>query len=330
MSGAASGSASTARDQVGRLLALVPYLHARGEVRVAEAAADLGVSAEQIVKDLRVLFLCGLPGGFPDDLIDVDMDALEGEGIIRVANADYLARPVRFSPSEATALTVALNVLAQQATAETGEVVRRVLERFEEAGASSAAGAVHVTADAAARDAVRAVLDGAIHRRHQVELTYHVPARDEQATRVVDPHGVVVVDDLAYLDAWCHSAQADRTFRVDRVLAARELDAAVTDPSREPRELDGRWFEDGPTTSVTLRLAPPAQWVPEYYPVTAIRPGPGGTIEVDLDVAGEAWLRQLWLRLAPSAEVVSPPELAGTLRASAQAALRLYQGDGVG
>ena len=92
---------NSAKAQVGRLLTLVPYLHARGSVRVDEAAADLGVSPTQLVSDLKVLFMCGLPGGYPDDLIDVDLDALEGEegdGVIRVSNVDYLARPLQLSP----------------------------------------------------------------------------------------------------------------------------------------------------------------------------------------------------------------------------------------
>ena len=52
-----------AREQVARLLTLVPYLHARGEVRVDDAARALGVPPAQVVKDLRVLFMCALPGG---------------------------------------------------------------------------------------------------------------------------------------------------------------------------------------------------------------------------------------------------------------------------
>ena len=58
--------------------------------------------------------MCGLPGGYPDDLIDVDLDALEGpeaDGVIRVTNADYLARPLRLTPTEATAMIVALRAL---------------------------------------------------------------------------------------------------------------------------------------------------------------------------------------------------------------------------
>jgi len=85
----------------------------------AEQARAMGlvhevVTPERLVSDLKVLFMCGLPGGYPDDLIDVDLERLEGEdadGVIRVSNADYLARPLQLSPTEATAVIVALRAL---------------------------------------------------------------------------------------------------------------------------------------------------------------------------------------------------------------------------
>ena len=89
--------------------------------------AALGVPSAQLEKDLRVLFLCGLPGGYPDDLIDVDLDALEGEGVIRVSNADYLARPLRLTPTEASAIIVALRALRAGSAKETRDVVDRAL-----------------------------------------------------------------------------------------------------------------------------------------------------------------------------------------------------------
>ena len=67
-----------AKDQVARLLTLVPMLHIHGQMRLGDAARALGVSPDQLLKDLKVLFLVGLPGGYPDDLIDVDLDPLEG------------------------------------------------------------------------------------------------------------------------------------------------------------------------------------------------------------------------------------------------------------
>jgi proteasome accessory factor C len=321
----------TAPDQVARLLALVPYLLAHGEVRLDDAAAHFGTDAEQIERDLRLLFMTGLSPGLPGDLIEVDLEALEGERIIRVDNADYLARPVRFSPAEATALVVALRTMLEAGPAEARDVIERTLAKLEEAAGQDGEGLLrlHVAPTLLETSAVVPVLESAIHSGHQVEITYHVPSRDEESRRVVDPRGLARVEDLLYLDAWCHTAGGDRAFRVDRILEATELDTAVADPSARARDLTGGWFSDSETTTVTLRLAPPARWVMEYYQVLDQRPGPGDTVDVDLAVASEAWLRSLLLRLAPHASVLAPPEHAATLVATARAALRHYEDDGV-
>ena len=79
-----TNQADTAPDQVARLLALVPYLLARGEVRLDDAAAHFDTDAEQIERDLRLLFMTGLSPGLPGDLIEVDLDALEGDRVIRM------------------------------------------------------------------------------------------------------------------------------------------------------------------------------------------------------------------------------------------------------
>lgn len=331
MSAQPRATVHAAREQVGRLLALVPFLHQRGEVRLSEAAEALGVDAGQLDKDLRVLFMCGLPGGFPDDLINVDLDALEGEGIIRVDNADYLARPVRFAPSEAAALVVALRAIEQSASADTRAVVGRTLAKLEAAGAASAAQQIHVAAEAAPGTELLSVLQGAIDRGRQLEIAYYVPSRDDQSSRIVEPRAITRVGDATYLDAWCHTANGDRAFRLDRIAAATELPDAVSERAAEPRDLSGGWFRgDGETVAVTLRLLPSAQWVPEYYPVTDTAPGPDGTLDVVIDVASEAWLHQLLFRVAPHASVIAPQEFAESFTANARAALRHYQGGGVG
>ena len=101
-------------DQVARLLALVPYLQAHPDADVRTTASVFGVSPRQLIADLNVLWYCGLPGGMPGDLIEVDMDAVESEGRIRLTNADYLARPLRFTLDEAMSLAVALRSLQER------------------------------------------------------------------------------------------------------------------------------------------------------------------------------------------------------------------------
>ncbi len=332
-----------AKDQVARLLTLVPYLHSHPEVRLGEAAQAVGSTPDQVVKDLGVLFMCGLPGGFPDDLIDVDLDALRDpergdplpEGVIRISNADYLARPLRLTPTEATAIIVALRALRGTTEGDTRTLVDRTLAKLEAAAAETAAVPRIEPGedDALAVATLRGTLEQAIAGRRQVRLTYYVPARDEESERIVDPRGLTTVGGATYLDAYCHSAEAPRLFRLDRVQEAVVLDSpvATTDP---PRDLaDGVFLQTQDTTPVTLLLQPPAHWVIEYYLVDDTRRRPDGTIEVDLPVADERWLRRLLLRLAPHAAVVSPPGLDADFRAVAQRTLSLYAtkppGDGV-
>ncbi|HEX5088384.1 MAG TPA: WYL domain-containing protein [Nocardioides sp.] len=332
----------SAKDQVARLLTLVPYLHAHGEVRVDEAAAALGVDPDQLFRDLKVLFMCGLPGGYPDDLIDVDIDALEGpdgvrtDAVIRVSNADYLSRPLRLNPTEASAVIVALRALRNGAKDDTREVVDRALAKLETAAAQGAPGSGQGPAPAVARidpgadaDTDLALLarrlQGAADQGRHVRLSYYVPSRDEQSDRLVDPRGVVTSDGHLYLDAWCHSAEAPRLFRLDRIDQAEVLDDPVEKPQEGPRDLgDGIFSQSSDVTPVTLLLEPEARWVTEYYPVEEIREVGQDRIEVVLLVADERWLTRLMLRLAPHATVLSPASYAATFAAAAQRALSLY------
>lgn len=324
-----------ARDQVARLLMLVPYLHAHGTVHVDEAARALGTTPKQLVKDLTVLLMCGLPGGYPDDLIDVDLDALAegGDGVIRVSNADYLARPLRLKPTEASAVIVALRALRNSAGTRHGtrEVLDRALAKLEAAAAHG--GVAQIDPGQGVEDAEVALLarrlQEAIDAGRQVRLRYFVPSRDEESERVVDPHRVVRGQDgaqtAAYLDAWCHRAQAPRLFRLDRITDAQVLDTPVATTAANPRDLDAGLLGEDETVVVTLRLARQARWVVDYYPVLDVREVAGEEgVEVDLRVADERWLTRLLLRLAPYAEVVRPQEFTDSFTAVAQSALSLY------
>ncbi len=327
-----SSPVAGARDQVARLLTLVPFLHARGQVRLEDAARALGVTPEQVLADLKVLLMCGLPGGYPDDLIDVDLDSLEepeGDGMVRISNADYLARPLRLTPTEASAIIVALRALRSSAAEETRVIVDRALGKLEAAAASSTA-AVQIdpgeVPGAGTAAGLQARLEAAVRDRRQVRLHYYVPSRDEQSERIVDPRGIVTAHGYPYLDAWCHSAEAPRLFRLDRIQSAEVLDTeAVSDPE-PPRDLqtEGFFQRSADSVVVTLELDPPARWVVEYYPVEAVRPRRGGRLEVDLVVANERWLRRLLLRLTPHARVLAPDEYAEAFTEAARAALRLY------
>jgi proteasome accessory factor C len=322
---------SGARDQVGRLLALVPYIQSREEVSVEQAAADFGVRPQQIVKDLNVLWFCGLPGLGMGDLIDVDMDALDGEGVIRVSNADYLSRPLQLGSSEAAALIVALRTLREAADDAVRPVVDRALAKLEAAAGDGASLAARVDVRMPAHEAevsrLRATLTGAVQSRRQVRLGYYVPARDEATERTVDPLRVVTAEGNTYLEAWCHQAEGQRLFRLDRVSSAEVLGTAVDEhPDVEPRDLAAGLFQpSADDTLATLRLRPQARWVAEYYPVETVTELDDGGLRVTLRAGDSEWLTRLVLRLGGAAEVETPTELAQTVRRAATDALANYE-----
>ena len=331
------------RDQVNRLLALVPYLQRRGEVSLAEAARDFGVPVATMRRDVRVLPFCGLPGLGMGDLIELDFDALDGEKVIRLSNADYLTRPLRLDSTEAAALVVGLRALAEGATPEERDVVVRVLGKIEAAVGEAGGLAAQVDlrpAESPEVAALRERLTLAAARGRQVRLRHRSLLRDEVTERVVDPIAVSVSAGHGYLDAWCHRVRDRRLFRLDRVELAEVLDTPVSEHAAlPPLDLGQGIFRPSPDDLLAVvRLAPAARWVTEYYPVESVEElpgdeaadGPAGAaappLVVRLRVSDPQWLVRLLLQLGGDAVLLEPADLAEEVRATARSVLDRYGG----
>jgi proteasome accessory factor C len=318
------------KDQVTRLLTLAPYLQTRGEVPIKEVAADFGVTPTQVLKDLRVLYLCGLPGYGPGDLIDINVEALEDdpEGLVRVDNAEFLARPLRLGSNEASALIVALHALLDASPPGSREIVERTLAKLEEAavrGSTPLVG-VHLPPQRPAVEGAQSDLEQAVADDRQVRLDYYVPTRDETTDRVVDPIAVTRSQGRPYLDAWCHLAEARRLFRLDRITGLQVLDTARVAHDIEPRDLAAGLFEAAPDDlRARLLLSPEMRWFAEYYPVLTSTEARNGGLEVTLAVSDERWLLRLAMRFGHGLTILEPTDLVDRVAALAVDSLRLHR-----
>ena len=309
-----------ATSQVARLLAMVPYLQARPGVPIAEVAEAFGVTARQVLADLNVLWMCGLPGGLPDDLIEIDMDAVEGEGIVHLGNANYLSRPLRFTRDEAVSLVVALQAVREMATG-----------RLREAADSAVSKLARVTghhdpvllAVNTGDEELREQLVSVIEARRRVRLTYDGATRGETTTPVVDPASIQMRDAAAYLLAWSLSRNAWRTFRLDRIVDVVATGETAEDHGQAPELAEG-WF-DASDGAVTLDLAPSGAWVAEYYPTLAADQRPDGHLVVRLAISDPAWLESLLLRLGDQATVLDPVGAGSSASRAAEDALALTE-----
>jgi proteasome accessory factor C len=311
-------------DRLPRLLALVPYLMSHPGAQVPEVARLFGLTEKQLVDDLQLVWMCGLPGHTPGDLIDVSWDG----GEILIDNAETIARPLRLGIDEASALLVALRMLAELPEFEEGDALARVIAKLERAageGASAVSSQVAFELDAAP-DAMATVRD-ALRRGRRVSLRYYVPGRDEITPREVDPTRLVMVDGRSYLEGWCYRADGMRLFRLDRMIGVEALDVAADPPAEaEPIDVTDGVFRPSPTDElVELELTPAGRWVAEYYPCEEVAELGEGRMRVTLRARDQGWLVRLALRLGDSGRVISPGSLAARVREEASAALSKYE-----
>ncbi|RBY98093.1 protein pafC [Blastococcus sp. TF02-8] len=308
-----------------RLLALVPYLSARPDgVALTEAARDFGVSERQVRADLELLWMCGLPGYGPGDLIDV---SFEGDRV-KVTFSAGMVRPLRLTTDEAVALVVALRTLLELPGLAERDAVSRALAKVSAAAGDAAERVTPVAVSVDAREETLAVVRSALEGGRALHLHYYVPTRDERTERTVDPMQLLLVDGRWYLEAWCRRAEGVRLFRLDRVDDVVVLDEpAAPPPQATSRTVDGGVYrpeQDSP--AVRLRLARAGRWVADYYPVEDVAPvdDPPGGLAVTVRTADLAWARRLVATLGGNALVDEPAELGMQVAAEAREALRRY------
>ncbi len=312
--------ATASADRLARLLNLVPYLLARPGIEVSEAASDLGVTQRQLREDLELLWVCGLPGYGPGDLIDM---AFDGDRVTITYDAG-IDRPLRLTPDEALALVVALRMLAETPGVGNRDAIERALAKIENAVGDLAD--APVTVRLPGNDRRLAEIRAVVERRRALRLVYYTPTRDETTERVVDPMRVLMVAGRGYLEAWCRRAEAVRLFRVDRIDGFTELDEPSVPPAAAvPHDVsDGVFRPTADLPLVTVRVGRGSRWITEYYPCEEVRRTSGDDWVVTLRVTDLGWAQRLLLGLGPDVTVVGPPELVDRIRAQATTALAAY------
>ncbi len=307
-----------------RLLNMVPYFQANPRVSYTKAAADLGVTVRQLEQDVKQLWMCGLPGYGPGDLIDFEFSG----DTITVTFSAGMDQPLRLTSPEATALLVALRALADIPGVVDPAAARSAIAKIEAAAGTLVADDAVAAEDepAPAEAEAAAAVREAVRDGRAVAIEYYSASRDALSARTVDPIRVVLVGDHSYLEAWCREAEGVRLFRFDRIVDARVCD----EPSAPPRQAvvappHTALFDADPSLpSATLRIAPRAAWMLEYFPMRVLRELPDGRVEAAMTYAAEDWMARQLLGFGADVEVLGPDSLAGQVRAAANDALAAY------
>ncbi len=303
-------------DRFRRLLLLVPYVLRNNGATVDEVSERFGITRTELVADLNLLFMCGLPGYGPGDLIEAYIDGDQ----VWIRMADYFARPMRLTPAEGLMLYAGGQALA--AVSGPDPALERAMEQLSKALTPGALERVSVGLETPKE---LAVVKEALESKRRLHLVYQSQSKDEVTERDVDPWALLLSEGRWYLLGYCHRVKDERIFRVDRMRSVLRLEEAAQIPDDfDLSQYDSVYFESENALTVTLDIAPRANWVCDYYPLLSQEALDDGWIRIRLKAGGVAWLERLVLRLGPEARIIEPDSLREKLKATAASMARRY------
>jgi predicted DNA-binding transcriptional regulator YafY len=207
------------------------------------------------------------------------------------------------------------------------------LLRLQRAGSDGLAGRIRILQMAArsAGDCFQTVA-GALAQRKRLRLRYFTRSSARYSEREVSPQRLVYYRDNWYLDAWCHLRGGLRTFALDAVADARELDSGAQDVSQRDLEIHhassyGIFAGSARHVAVLRFDARRARWVAKelWHRDQEGRFLDDGRYELRVPYSNALELTMDVLKYGPDVEVLEPAELRESVAERLRAAVRIYE-----
>ena len=295
-----------------RLLDLVPYIVAHPGISITELAKEFSISRDEVLKDLNLLFLCGLPGYTPLELIDISFD----EESVVIRDPQNLAAPRNLNESEALIARIALAAL-EESTPKTSAAYLQIIalrEKIAEAFSSSIpASAITFTLDK--ERATLEAIESAIKQELDIEMTYNNVTKDSSSRRSITPISIIAEDKRTLVSAYCHSAKALRTFNLAQI-------SEVSTKARSTRT-DLERLEDSRGSSAEVIIkSEDSRFLSEN--ASSLKELSKSCYQID--IFQPEWIVRSVLAGADSLELAKPLELRAEIAERANRALLAYKG----
>ena len=296
-----SGLARTAR-----LLDLVPYLTTHQGIAISELAKTFDTTVKEITDDLNTLWMCGLPGYTPLELIDLEFES----GFVSIRNAETLAAPRALDRAEALSIYMGLDLLSAELGGSNSSLVSEI-SNLQEQLRSQLISAPQVQIEASLASELRALILRAIRRRGWLEITYHSAANDQVTKRQVAPYELSQSGSHEYLQGYCDNAKAIRNFRADRIVEVLEITDQVW-PSNQLTDSDQ-------AIEYQVKVHSASRQVLEVLPQIS-----SNSSTATIKGYSAPWISRAILSLAGQVEALEPTQIRAAVHARAMAALQNY------
>jgi proteasome accessory factor C len=261
-----------------------------------------------MIDDLNTLWMCGLPGYTPLELIDLAFDS----GFVTIRNAAPLAYVRTMSSAEIVALTLGLDLLRENTEhldAEHNDRIENLAKKLRDQIG------VHISIASSPTTAHRSTISASIARRVPVEMTYYSSSSDQETKRMVTVYDFFSDNDVEYFQGYCHSSKGMRTFRIDRVVAISLTQSLDVIPDVQARN------NESIRVGATVRTLDRASAEAFGLAFTDLRLGGS----VSLQAFSLEWLIRSIMASAGSLVVDDPQEIARAIRQSIDSTMALYE-----
>ena len=294
-------------ERTARLLDLVPYINSHQGISLKELAEVFGVTPAQMTSDLTTLWMCGLPGYTPLELMDLDFES----GFVTIHNADTLSKPRAISFDEGVALILGLDLMRSAIPSDRIDLLDRINLLSQRLATlinlPSALSAVSIV-----NTQVSAAITEALKTRMGLQITYHALYLDEVTTRTILPIEILEQDNQRYLSSYCYTAQDFRQFRIDRIQSAKIQTVQHEIPKSQ---------RQNSSFISTIKVHTPTREIAERFKHKEL----SKDIEIECESFSLQWIERSVLASGGAVSLQSPPDVRKSIATMAQSMLDRYK-----
>lgn len=318
--------------RLNRILLMVPLILREEGASIDELCGALDAGREDVLADLDVLFLCGLPDYGPGDLIDKRIE----EDRVYLGMADFFSRPLTITGDEALALLVAGEAMENAGFFEQMSPVGSALEKVKRV--VTVQGGKRTAGETAGRIDVELAghagrwwgeIEEGMEKGKDLMIEYYSFSRGDMTRRDVEPLSLVTAYGRWYLLAWCHQAEDRRLFRLDRMKSIEMIEPRGAGKGGEEVPVPafiGEFKPGRKAHKVKLRFSgKEGRRLLEEWPTATFTEHEDGTLTVELRTMNLSWLSHYLLRFGDRLRIESPRKLRKLVGEAASKMLEVYR-----
>ena len=300
---------STPLEKAARLLDLVPYISTHQGVALSELASEFGISESELLSDLNTLWMCGLPGYTPLELIDLEFES----GYVSIRNAEILQKVRLLTKDELVILLVGLDLLIKSIDPKRNDLLSAITDL--QTKIKTIIGDIATIAPIV-NSSYRAIVLNAITSRKNLQISYHSLIRDELTNREITPIELMVDHGYEVLQAYCHQVGAYRTFRLDSI--AEITISGIQQPLIEKPKADEAF-------QMQIAISNRIRSTLERFRITASQDAAAKSGSYTAFSFSQDWLIRSAMSTLAATEVLSPPDSRVELARKCRKTLDLYE-----